>query len=96
MVGLGPAGAAPLLPAGAMAGWLLGLFVIAWFMPNSQQLLREDEPVLETGNVLDPVTGPLRRLVWRPSPVLAVAVAALCMASLVFLQRVREFIYFQG
>jgi hypothetical protein len=71
---------------------LLAMFLVAWGLPNVQQLLRRYRPVLETypGDV--PANS---RLAWHPSAAWALLTAAMFIAAVVNLTRVSEFLYYQ-
>jgi D-alanyl-lipoteichoic acid acyltransferase DltB (MBOAT superfamily) len=71
--------------------WLAGLFVIVWFFPNTQQIMRHFEPTLDTIQA-----GPFAaHLAWRPNIVWAAAVGgALCLGVLA-IGGTSEFLYFQ-
>ncbi len=71
---------------------ILGLWVV-WALPNVQQLLHRQQPVLES---IEPARGWLIRvLAWNFTPVRAWMLAGLFVLSLTFMTRVRDFIYFQ-
>ncbi|MFA5912393.1 MAG: MBOAT family protein [Burkholderiales bacterium] len=71
---------------------LLAMFVIAWGLPNAQQLLHRYRPVIATyaGELLAP-----DRLSWRPSGAWALLTAVLLLAAVVNLTHVSEFLYYQ-
>ncbi len=71
---------------------LLAMFVIAWGLPNAQQLLHRYRPVIATyaGELLAP-----GRLSWRPSAAWALLTATLLLAAAVNLTHVSEFLYYQ-
>ena len=71
---------------------LLAMFLIAWGLPNAQQLLHRYRPVIATyaGELLPP-----GRLSWRPSAAWALLTAALLLAAAVNLTHVSEFLYYQ-
>ena len=71
---------------------LLVMFVVAWGLPNVQQLLHRYGPVLETYPGESPAPG---RLIWRPTAGWAALTAALFIAAAVNLTRVSEFLYYQ-
>jgi len=69
-----------------------GLWVV-WALPNVQQLLHRQHPVLEQ---VEPARGRLMRmLAWRFSPARAWLLAGVFVLAASFLTRVRDFIYFQ-
>lgn len=69
-------------------GWLLLGLLIAWLLPNSQQWLARFKPAW------DEVTAH-PYLAWRPTPRHAIMVGALLGISLVSLNRVSQFLYFE-
>ena len=71
---------------------LLVMFVVAWGLPNVQQLLHRHRPVIAT--YADELLPP-GRLSWRPSAAWALVTAALLLAATVNLTRVSEFLYYQ-
>ena len=71
---------------------LLIMFVVAWGLPNAQQLLRRYRPVLHTYPGDIPEAG---RRVWRPSAVWALLTAVLLLAAVVNLTHASEFLYYQ-
>jgi alginate O-acetyltransferase complex protein AlgI len=71
---------------------LLAMFVIAWGLPNAQQLLHRHRPVLATYAEDIPSPG---RLSWRPSAAWALLTAALLITAAVNLTHVSEFLYYQ-
>jgi len=76
---------------GRQLTWIVALLAIAWFAPNTQQIMAHYDPAL--GIPRD--SQPARRLAWRPRPALAVATAVLAFAAIVNLHRHSEFLYFQ-
>ncbi len=74
--------------------WLAAMFVIAWGLPNVQQLLHRYHPALETypGEVGAPYW---KGLIWRPAAGWALLTAALLVAAIINLTRVSEFLYYQ-
>ena len=71
---------------------LLAMFVIAWGLPNAQQLLHRYRPVIAT--YADEILAP-GRLSWRPSAAWALLTAALLLTAAVNLTHVSEFLYYQ-
>ncbi|HEY5293664.1 MAG TPA: MBOAT family protein [Burkholderiales bacterium] len=71
---------------------LLLMFVIAWGLPNAQQLLHRYRPVIAT--YADEILAP-GRLSWRPSAAWALLTAVLLLAAVVNLTHVSEFLYYQ-
>jgi D-alanyl-lipoteichoic acid acyltransferase DltB (MBOAT superfamily) len=74
--------------------WLVLMFLVAWGLPNVQQLLHRYRPALETypGEVSPPYW---RRLAWRPVAGWALATVTLLVVAVINLTRVSEFLYYQ-
>ena len=80
--------------------WVVPLLAIALLAPNTQQLMRGWEPVLdlprtpsiEVGDERDQA---LLRLRWVPSPAWAIATGALAFFGIISITRVSEFLYWQ-
>ena len=74
--------------------WLVVMFLIAWGLPNVQQLLHRYRPALETypGEVSPPYW---KRLAWRPAAGWSLVTAALLLVAVINLTRVSEFLYYQ-
>ena len=69
---------------------MAGLYAIVWLCPNTQQIMRRHDPVLE------PVEAPQGlRLTWALDLRSAVAVGALAALGVLFLGGTTEFLYFQ-
>jgi hypothetical protein len=89
---LGAHGPGPRPAAGTLA-WIAFAAAIAFGLPNSQQWMADEDPVLDG---VRPARGPLAdRLRWRPTAGWALAVALLAIVALTHLTRVSEFLYFQ-
>jgi D-alanyl-lipoteichoic acid acyltransferase DltB (MBOAT superfamily) len=79
--------------------WVLTLFALALAGPNTAQVMERVNPALDygafsratgvTGNALS------RALLWRPTRAWSAAIAVLAACSLLSLNRVTEFLYFQ-
>jgi len=67
--------------------WLLAAAVIAWWLPNVQQLFARFEPGTE------PVAA--GRAAWNPSTRWALGVSLLALVTLYHMNRISEFLYFQ-
>jgi hypothetical protein len=77
-------------------GWIAFAAVIAFFLPNTQELTRSFEPALDfKPHSASMRGGPLSRLTWTPSRRWAMFLGALAIASLLSLSRPNEFLYFQ-
>lgn len=74
--------------------WLLLMFIVAWGLPNVQQMLHRYRPAIETypGEIAAPRW---RRLTWQPSAAWALLTAVLLVAALINLTHVSEFLYYQ-
>jgi hypothetical protein len=74
--------------------WLVVMFLVAWGLPNVQQLLHRYQPALETypGEVSPPYW---KRLAWRPAAGWSLVTAALLLVAVINLTRVSEFLYYQ-
>jgi alginate O-acetyltransferase complex protein AlgI len=68
--------------------WLTAGFLIVWALPNTQQWLANFSPAWD--NVIS-----LSRLAWKPTRLKAIMVGMLLGFSLLCLNRVSEFLYFQ-
>jgi D-alanyl-lipoteichoic acid acyltransferase DltB (MBOAT superfamily) len=74
-----------------LINWIVILLAIVWLAPNSQQIMVRARPALAV-----PGDGVYRgRLLWRPSPWLALPVAILAVVCVVNLHKQSEFLYFQ-
>jgi alginate O-acetyltransferase complex protein AlgI len=83
------------LPSGDVAAMAAAALVVAWFMPNTQEIMSLYHPALGGPRETDPTAS---RLLWRPTMACAAMVGAAAVASLatiVFEKRVGDFIYFQ-
>lgn len=69
--------------------WILALLPIAWWMPNSQQIMHRFPVVLDPGDVAP------ARFTWRPSVSWAIAAAILFTIALLNLTKPSEFLYYQ-
>ncbi len=76
-------------PDGVSPFWIIALLAIAWWMPNTQELMARHAPALET------VAAAPRRPLWKPSPGWAVVIGALTAVAMLHLTQVSEFLYFQ-
>ena len=94
---------ANLNPGDAIALLALGLAMV-WLTPNMHQIFLRYQPVCEDGHVAPPADlAPQRAwhhklqhlLRWRPSPTRAWGIGALLVVSLMSMDRVSEFLYFQ-
>lgn len=74
-------------------GWVAGGAAVAFFLPNTQQIVRRFDPALDFRAAID--EGRTQNLVWFPSPQWAIAIGLLMVAGLLSLNRPSEFLYFQ-
>ena len=82
-----------------MYAGILGLSIIAFWAPNTQEIMREHSPAL-SGDGMESASDRLRsgvakRVVWQPNARWAVVIAFISIASVLALTRVSEFLYFQ-
>ena len=79
--------------------WMIvGLSLIVWGLPNTQQMMARFAPVdgwSEVSRQLSPLPKWFRPLAWRPHPVAAVAVSAMALFVILNMSRFKEFLYFQ-
>jgi alginate O-acetyltransferase complex protein AlgI len=79
------------LVTGGLVNWIVILLAIAWFAPNTQQIMARFEPALLIPRGMTPA----RRMAWRPTVAVGLLAAAVAFASIVNLHRQSEFLYFQ-
>jgi alginate O-acetyltransferase complex protein AlgI len=79
------------LVTAGLVNWVVILLAIAWFAPNTQQIMARFNPALLIPR--DMVAA--RRLAWRPTVAFGLLIAAVAFASIVNLHRQSEFLYFQ-
>jgi|CXWL01.1.fsa_nt_gi D-alanyl-lipoteichoic acid acyltransferase DltB (MBOAT superfamily) len=72
--------------------WIAGLLAIALFCPNTQQLMAEYNPGLGVPAAIRQSRWPIR---WRPTVTWALFIAVLAFASMLHLNRVSDFLYWQ-
>jgi len=77
-----------------LAAWISVMLGIAWFCPNSAQLLSRYEPALGVRPV-PPDDARLLRWQWRPSLQWAAMVSAVAFAAVLRLGGPSEFLYWQ-
>jgi hypothetical protein len=75
--------------------WTVALLVLACAGPNSQQLMRDFSPVLDSRAREEELDPRWTRLRWRPSVGWALVVAAATVVAVANLERSEEFLYFQ-
>lgn len=73
--------------------WVIFSASIAFFMPNTQEIMSQFEPALAEEHQSQPVSTP--RLLWQPNPKNAVALGILLALGVLALSRPTEFLYFQ-
>ena len=75
--------------------WVIGLALVAFLLPNSQELLARHDPSLASHASSGPGT-PARRLRgWTPTRTWALVMGVMLAVGLLTLARVTEFLYFQ-
>ncbi len=72
--------------------WIAGLWLIAWFGPNTYEIVRKYRPALDKHLAVRPGRS---LLLWRPTPSWAIGTTALLLLSILALGEVSEFLYFQ-
>ncbi len=82
----------PLFGGFQHAGWLFGLLAVVWLLPNTQEIMQKFRPALESGVTDSPRSS---YFLWRPSLVSCLLAWLALMASLLQLNQVSEFLYFQ-
>ena len=81
------------LPSIELSAFAAALLAIAWFAPNTQEIMADYHPALG-----HPDAARMPAIVWRPSPAYALVLASMTIASftmIVYVKRVGDFIYFQ-
>ena len=74
--------------------WIVGLLLIAFFGPNTQQLLFDHEPAFETyPREIRPHA--IRWLRWKPTLPWAIALSLIATYAILGMSTVSEFLYFQ-
>jgi hypothetical protein len=68
--------------------WIAILWTIAWFSPNSQQILSANQPTLEHDFTRIKFT-------WKPNKAWLSIVAITLLYSVIRMEKVSEFLYFQ-
>jgi hypothetical protein len=77
-------------------GWIAVAAVLAFFLPNTQEITRLFGPALDFNLSAQAVPGRLaRHLTWKPSRGWAILLSFLAVISLLSLNRPNEFLYFQ-
>jgi D-alanyl-lipoteichoic acid acyltransferase DltB (MBOAT superfamily) len=78
---------------GAEIAWLGTLLLLVWSAPNTQEIMRAYRPAL--GFSAGPIQGIGHHVRWRPNLRSAIVVAVIAAVSILSLNRVTEFLYFQ-
>ena len=76
-------------PMGYSPYWIMALLIVAWTMPNTQQIVARFQPAL------DSVQAASGRLLWQPTRLWAGAMGLAAALAVLHLTRVSEFLYFQ-
>jgi len=69
--------------------WIVALFIITRFLPNTQRLIKQFRPALDYSQTTR------HRIAWHPNLAWAWAMAAIAVAGVLSLAQVSEFLYFQ-
>lgn len=75
--------------------WITFAALIAFFLPNTQEILRNFRPALDlkyTEESADKIPG---YLIWKPSKLWAISIGVITVLSLLSLNRPNDFLYFQ-
>lgn len=72
----------------SMVAWVSALWLVVWFVPNSQQFMTDFKPALEAVSSASKVR-------WRPNMLWLVATALVLLYTLTEMGKVSEFLYFQ-
>jgi alginate O-acetyltransferase complex protein AlgI len=86
--------AAPNFPSGDLASIAVLLLAVVWLCPNTQEIMSNYKPALQSGTI---AKAPAIAL-WQPNWAYAVIIGSIALASLttiVYVKRVGDFIYFQ-
>jgi len=75
-----------------MYAWVIALFAVSMFAPNTQEILARFTPTLEACPEQAPTH---RRFAWNLAPRYAVAAGAITFIALIAITRVSEFLYWQ-
>jgi hypothetical protein len=76
--------------------WVICAAVVAFLMPNAQQIVRQFQPALDFDRLVDANSGRIEAaLEWVPSRRWAALIGILALGSLLGLNRPSEFLYFQ-
>jgi alginate O-acetyltransferase complex protein AlgI len=70
--------------------WIVALLAIAWWAPNTQQIMAGHAPALDWRD-----SGGARWLQWRPNAAWATAIGCAALVSIASLTEVSQFLYFQ-
>ena len=72
----------------SMVAWVAGLWLLVWFAPNSQQIMVNFKPALET-------VFSTSRLCWKPNRLWMMATIVVLLYAFKKMGKVSEFLYFQ-
>lgn len=79
--------------------WIFALFIVALFMPNTQEFMRKFKPALqvyESSNSKGIQLGYwAAAIIWRPSKIWAAGISIICAFGILALTNISEFLYFQ-
>jgi hypothetical protein len=89
--GLGEGRGAGVLISRTQVLWIAGLLAIAWFMPNTRQIMARADAFI--GECVAPAGPPA--LLWRADRGWSIATGLLLVAAVTSMARVSEFLYFR-
>ncbi|MEO6021610.1 MAG: MBOAT family protein [Burkholderiales bacterium] len=85
----------PLFKLPSQLLWIVGCLVFVWWLPNTQQLMRNYEPALASQLKSENWGVSKQSLAWAPTGKWAVLMAVMLAWGILGMSRVSEFLYFQ-
>ncbi|MEC4748358.1 MBOAT family protein [Methylomicrobium sp. Wu6] len=74
--------------AKAMMGWVVGLWALVWLAPNTQQIMANFKPALDS-------VAATKRMQWRPNMLWMALTSIVLLYAFAEMGKVSEFLYFQ-
>jgi len=77
--------------------WSITLLAIAWFSPNTQEILKHYKPALDykLTKAADSSNQWAKALAWQPNPLWSITLGIIAGIGLVYLRKATVFLYFQ-